>query len=542
MSKEVGSPLLTLGNAGSLDPLFNPKSVAILGASGIPGTTGYAALSTVMGGEFRGPMFIVSSNESSLLGRATIPHLRELPNKVDLAVVVCSPAEAPAILTECVTLDIRGVVLLSGGFGEPDLSPAQANQQMAAILQGSKTRVIGPGGLGIINPLIGLNATAGLPMPIGGTVAFVGESATLGHSVLEWSLRHLVGFSAFASLGAMLDVSWANLIDYFGRDPFTRTIVLQVSSIGDARSFISAAREVSLDKPIIVIKAGRSEQAVRAFPWNSHCVPSDDAVLTAAFHRVGVLQVDTLEDLFYTADALSKQPRPQGRRLMVVSNTDAGGVLAADSVVEAGVELAEPSVETREALRAMLPPRIRGGDVLGDGSTESYLKAVELAAQDPNCDGLLLLLVPWALSDPQGTAETLLATKDSHGKPMLISYLGSSEIQQNLVRACIPMFPSPAVAARVFQYMWKYSYDLQGVYETPMLRAGNDAPQLQSSVQSLIDAARNHGRVSLTPSESGKILSNYGIATLGHGVPRVATRLVTGRSWVRASTRSSARF
>jgi acetyltransferase len=311
--------------------------------------------------------------------------------------------------------------------------------------------------------------TPGLQMPIGGTVAFLSESVILGRLVLDWSLKHIVGFSAFASLGTMLDVSWANLIDYFGRDPSTRTIMLQISSIGDARSFISAAREVSLNKPIIVIKAGRDQASIRALGWRSRSVPSDDDVLSAAFDRVGVLQVDALEDLFYAADALSKQPRPKGPRLMVVSNADGPGVLAADSLVRSGVELAQPSDEACEQLQRLLPEQNRLDDVIGDGSAESYVRAVEIAAKDPNCDGLLLLMVPWALSDPQLTAELLIELRNT-AKPILISYMGSADTpaaQEALVRACIPTFFSPEAAAQVFHYMWRYSYDLQGLSKLP---------------------------------------------------------------------------
>ena len=290
------SPKTSLGNAGSLEPIFNPKTVAIIGAD--EPTNGQQTLSAFLNSGFRGSTFIVHPRQSSVEGNLAYPSLAELPSKVDLAVAVTRPIAAPDILAECVEKNVRGVLLISSGFGEKGTSNAVAAGEMQAILRGSRTRVIGPNSLGVINPSIGLNTTPGLQMPIGGTVAFLSESAILGRVVLDWSLKHLVGLSAFASLGTMLDVSWANLIDYFGSDPSTRTIVLQVSSIGDARSFISAAREVSLDKPVIVIKAGRGEASVRAIGWKSHNVPSDDDVLTAAFDRVGVLQVDTLEDLF----------------------------------------------------------------------------------------------------------------------------------------------------------------------------------------------------------------------------------------------------
>jgi acetyltransferase len=233
-------PKTSLGNAGSLDPIFNPKTVAIIGADET--TIGRQTLSAFLNSEFRGSTFVVQPRRSSVPSNLASASVAELPSKVDLAVAITSPLAAPDILAECVDKDARGVLLISSGFGKKETPNAMAANEMQAILRGCRTRVIGPNSLGVINPSIGLNATPGLPMPIGGTVAFLSESASLGRVVLDWSLKHLVGLSAFASLGTMLDVSWANLIDYFGSDPSTRTIVLQVSSIGDARSFISAAR------------------------------------------------------------------------------------------------------------------------------------------------------------------------------------------------------------------------------------------------------------------------------------------------------------
>ena len=410
-AKRSDSPRPSFWNAGSLDAIFNPKTVAVIGTNRQPAAMGHKTLSTVLSGEFGGSTFMVQSGQSSILGHQVYPSLSVVPAKVDLAVAVTSPEAAPEILAECVEQNVKGVILISSGFGASGADPAGAADGMRAVLRGTRTRVIGPNSLGVMNPLIGLNATPGLQMPIGGTVACLSESAILGRLVLDWSLKRIVGFSTFTTLGTMLDVSWANLIDHFGRDPNTRTIVIQISSIGDARSFISAAREVSLNKPIIVIKAGRDEASIRAVCWKSRSVPSDDDVLTAAFDRVGVLQVDTLEDLFYAADALSKQPRPRGPRLMVVSNADGPGLLAADSLIRSGVELAQPSVETREQLGSLCRRKIVWMMSWAMGARRSYVRAVEIAAKDPNCDGLLLLMVQWALSDSQRTAELLIELK-----------------------------------------------------------------------------------------------------------------------------------
>ena len=511
-------------NAASLDGIFSPKSVALVHA-GLPGAPGADAISTFLNGGFQGTSFVIQPGSSPAPGTRTYARLSDVPGKIDLAVAVTSAEAAPAVVADCVQHNVKGVVLLSPRLGTHDAYSPEAAAQMRSILGSSRTRVIGPGALGVMSPLLGLNATAGLPMAMGGTVAFVCESPLLGRVVLDWSLKHLVGFSSFACVGSMLDVSWANLIDYFGQDPNTRTIALQISSAGNARSLISAAREVSLNKPIIVIKAGLDGHAARAFTWKSRCQSSDSQVLTAALERVGVIEVDGIDDLFYTADALSKQPRPRGPRLMLVSNADGPGVLAADSLARAGVELASPSEETRSQVQQLLREENTLDDVLGDGSAENYVAVAKLAVNDPNCDGVLLLLVPWALADPERTAAMLLELRNS-SKPILISYLGAADTgsaQEALIRACIPTFSSPEVAARVFQSMWRYSYELQALYETPMLHAEGDF-ETHDFVYQLIVQARSSGRSSLSPEESAEVLARYGIATCGPNVAAVPDR------------------
>src|SRR5215469_1669602 len=509
-----GTPSPNRPNIGSLAGIFNPKSIAVIHADDGPTAIGESTLATVLRSNFRGPTFIIRRGDTSTSEQPVYATVSAAPEKVDLAIVIASPHSAPEIIGECVAKGVKGVVLLSSGFGEPGADGAHAVQRMRAVLKDSRTRVVGPNSLGVMVPVLGLNATPGLPMPLGGTVAVLSESATLGKFVLDWSHKHIVGLSAFECLGSMLDVSWGNLIDYFGSDPDTKTIIIQMSSVGDARSLISAAREVALAKPIIVMKTGRCESAIHAVAWNSRCVLSDDTVLAAAFRRVGVLQVDSLEDLFYAADALSKQPRPRGPRLMVTSNADGPAVLAGDMVVRSGVRLATPTPESRAPLAALLPQENHLDDAVGDGSCESYVKAVEIAAQDPNCDGLLALITPSALTDPQRTTELLLELGNASSKPMLLSYMGTMETaaaSETVVRACIPTFSSPAAAARVFRYMWRYSYDLQALYETPIAHTGADGFASWQFGRELLERVRRDDRTSLSQEESKQVLQAYGI-------------------------------
>jgi acetyltransferase len=503
-------------NIGSLAGIFNPNSIAVILADDRPTAIGEKMLETVLSSAFRGPKFVIRGDNASTSEQPLYATLSEAPGQVDLAIVIASPHAALALVEECVARRVKGVLLLSSGFGHPGSDCVRASRRMQAVLKGSATRVVGPNSLGVMVPPLRLNATPGLPMPLGGTVAVLSESATLGKFLLDWSYKNIVGFSAFACLGSMLDVSWGNLIDYFGSDPNTKTIIIQMSCVGDARSLISAAREVALAKPVIVMKTGRGEAAIRAVAWNSRCMLSDDSVLAAAFRRVGVLHVDSLEDLFYAADALSKQPRPQGPRLMVVGNADGAAVLAGDMVVRSGVQLVSPTPESRARMAALLPLENHVDDAIGDGGCETYLRAVQIAAEDPNCDGLLVLMTPSAMTHPQQAAELLVELGGSSPKPILLSYMSTVDTaaaQATAARACIPTFSSPAIAARVFQYMWRYSYDLQALYQTPITHHGAEEFASRKLSRELLENARREGRNSLSHEELRQVLQAYEIET-----------------------------
>ncbi len=318
----------------------------------------------------------------------------------------------------------------------------------------------------------------------------------------------------------MLDVDWGDLIDYLGDDPRTQSIIMYMESVGDARSFLSAAREVSLSKPIIVIKAGRTEAAAQAAASHTGALTGSDEVLDAAFRRSGVLRVQTIADLFYMAEVLSKQPRPKGPRLAIVTNAGGPGVLAADGLLSNGGQLAQLSAESMEALNQLLPPhwsRNNPIDVLGDALPDRYAKVVEIAIHDPNIDGLLAITCPQGMAQPTMTAENLKAYAHSSGKPVLASWMGGTEVAAGtdiLNRAGIPTFQFPDTAARVFCYMWRYSYVLRGLYETPVLRGESDEGTDRARAKKILERAREAGRTLLTEVESKGLLAAYGLPTV----------------------------
>jgi acetyltransferase len=508
-----------------LDPMFAPESVAVIGATGRPGTVGRSVLENLLHGKFQGKVYAVNANHPEVLGLKTYASIRDIPGTVDLAIVATPAATVPQLIGECVDAGAKSAIVISAGFRERGAEGTALERQIQEQLRRSSSsmRLIGPNCLGIMNPTIGLNATFVKDAPKAGNVAFLSQSGALLVAILDWSAREQVGFSAIVSTGSMLDVDWGDLIYYFGDDPHTKSILIYMESVGDARSFLSAAREVALTKPIIVIKAGRSEAASRAAASHTGALTGSDEVLDAAFRRSGVLRVHNIADLFYMAEVLSRQPRPKGPRLTILTNAGGPGVLATDSLVANGGELAELSPETLQRLDEFLPAHWSHSnpiDVLADTDSERYARALEIASQDPNGDGLLVILVPQAMADPGQVAERMKAFAKGP-KPLLASWMGGNSVaagEATLNSAGIPTFSYPDTAARAFTYMWRYSYNLRGLYETPLLADQSEVESAaRNQIEQIIQNARKSGRVLLNELESKQLLSLYGI-------PAVETR------------------
>jgi len=509
------------GRQPGLDAFFEPKSVAVIGATETPNSVGRTLLWNLVTNPFGGTVFPVNPKRPSVLGIKAYPNIGAVPAEVDLAVIVTPAPSVPGVIGECVDAGVKAAVVISAGFKEIGAQGAELEAQILQQARRTGMRVIGPNCLGVMSPLSGLNATFASAMARPGSVGFISQSGALCTAVLDWSLREMVGFSAFLSIGSMLDVGWGDLIDYLGDDARTRSIIIYMESIGDPRAFLSAARRVALTKPIIVIKAGRTEAAAKAAASHTGALAGSDEVLDAAFRRTGVLRVNNIADLFYMAEVLAKQPRPRGPRLTVLTNAGGPGVLAADALAGSGGELAQLQPETIEALNKFLPAHWSHAnpvDILGDADAERYAKAVEIVAKDPSSDGLLAILTPQSMTDPTQTAERLKPYAKLAGKPLIASWMGGTTVAAGeaiLNQANIPTFPYPDTAVKVFHYMWRYSYNLHGLYETPTRVADGDQSASGREVAArIIRDARSAGRTLLDEFESKQILRAYGIPTV----------------------------
>jgi acetyltransferase len=511
----------------ALRAIFAPSRVAVIGATDKEGSVGRTLTWNLITNPFGGVVFPVNPKRANVLGVQAYPDLASLPAPVDLAVIVTPAPSVPAVIADCVRTGVKGAIVISAGFKEIGPSGLELERQVLAEARRGRLRIIGPNCLGVMNPVNGLNATFASAMARPGQVAFLSQSGALCTAVLDWSLQANVGFSLFVSVGSMLDVNWGDLVLHVGDDPRTQAILIYMESIGDARAFLSAAREVAMTKPIIVIKPGRTEGAARAAASHTGALAGQDDVLEAAFRRCGVVRVSGISDLFHAAESLSKQPRPRGPRLAIVTNAGGPAVLATDTLLLLGGQLAELSRETIQALSGFLPEAWSHGnpvDVLGDADPARYARAVEIVAADPGSDGLLVILTPQAMTDPTQTAEVLKAHARIPGKPLLASWMGGAEVAAGdsiLDRASVPTFQYPDTAARLFTTMWRYTYNLRSLYETPTLvQDGDGAGPDAGAAARIIDTARAAGRDLLTESESKQLLAAYGI-------PTVPTRVAT---------------
>ncbi|GAB4532288.1 MAG: bifunctional acetate--CoA ligase family protein/GNAT family N-acetyltransferase [Pleurocapsa sp.] len=510
-----------------LDVIFSPKTVAVIGATDRPGSVGRTILWNLISNPFGGTVFPVNPKRDNVLGIKAYADITAIPATVDLAVIATPAPTVPTVIRQCGAAGVKGAIILSAGFKEIGTVGIELEQQILRDARHHQMRIVGPNCLGLMSPHNGFNATFASATARPGNVGFISQSGALCTAILDWSFRENVGFSAFVSIGSMLDVSWGDLIYHLGDDPATTSIAIYMESIGDARSFLSAAREVALSKPIIVIKGGRTGAAAKAAASHTGTLAGSDEVLDAAFRRCGVLRVDTIEDLFNMTELLAKQPRPKGKRLTILTNAGGPGVLATDSLIKKQGALAQLSSETITQLDKVLPThwsRSNPIDILGDATAERYTQALKIAAADDNSDGLLVILTPQAMTDATQIASQLQETvQELKGKPLLASWMGGENVTEGetiLNQAGIYTMPYPDTAAHLFNLMWKFSYNLKGLYETPVLAKNGNGHSSRSQAAAILSRVRETGRSLLTEYESKQLLVAYDI-------PTVATYIAT---------------
>lgn len=514
-----------------LNKLFNPKVVAVIGATAREGTVGFSLMNNLIGSGFDGIVYPINPKRTNVLGVKAYAHVSEVPDKVDLAVIATPAKTVPAIVEECGKAGVEGIVLISAGFTEIGEEGKELTRQIKESLKKYGMRMIGPNCLGFIKPSINLNVSFANKMALPGKIAFISQSGALCTAILDWSVDQNVGFSHFVSIGSMLDVGFHDLIDYFGSDPHTTSIVIYMESLTDARSFLSAARAFARNKPIIVLKAGKSSEGAQAAKSHTGSLAGNDFVFDAAFKRAGVIRVDTVDELFHIAQSLAMQNKPEGNRLAIITNAGGPGVIATDTLIEKGGKIAKLSKETIDELNKHLSPNWSKGnpvDVLGDAGPEQYEKAVELCAKDRNVDGVLVILTPQEMTDPTGVAKKVASIGKKCKKTILASWMGAEDIaegQKILEGNQIPVYQTPEDAVKCFMYMYDYTRNLEILHETPSQIPHEFVPEKAKS-KKLIEEVLADNRTVMTEFEAKQLLDYYGIPVIKNGLAKTEEEAV----------------
>lgn len=456
-----------------LDQLFAPRRIAVLGATPNPESVGGRLLSNLIGG-FRGVVYPISPSSEAVLGIPCFPDLATLPRRPDLG-VICAPAEqVPDLVGRCGEAGVLALVVMSAGFREVGPQGRALEEKVAAEQRRFPgMRILGPNCLEFIVPHLNLNVSFAGGRPKAGDIAFISQSGALCSSVLDWALSENVGFSHFISVGNALDVDFGDLIDFLGEDERTRSIVLYLESVGDARKFMTAARAFARTKPIVAYKAGRFPESAAAAASHTGAMASSDDVYAAAFQRAGIARVERIGDIFDVVDLIGRQRKPRGPRLAVVTNAGGPGVIATDALIGAGGVLAALGEQTLARLDEDLPPQWSHGnpvDVLGDARSKRFVKALEIVAQDRGVDAILVIVTPQAMTNPTTIARAVGRVAGEIKQPVLAAWLGGGSMAEGvrlLNEAGVATFATPEQAVQAFMTLMDYSRNLEVLYETP---------------------------------------------------------------------------
>jgi acetyl coenzyme A synthetase (ADP forming)-like protein len=500
----------------SIERLLCPRSVAVIGAGRRRGTIGHEIFRNLLAGSFAGPVYPINPTASHVASVRAYPSVADVPDDVDVAVIVVPAPEVHDVIAQCAAKRVHGLVVITAGFAETGTDGAGAERALVALARGSGMRIIGPNCMGIINTAAGvsMNATFAPIPPRPGRVAFSSQSGGLGIATLEEAARLGIGVSSFVSVGNKADVSGNDLLQFWEADAGTDVILLYLESFGNPRKFSRVARKVSRTKPIVAVKSGRTSAGTRAASSHTAALASPDAAVDALFHQTGVIRVDTLEELFAVAQVLSHQPLPSGRRVAIVGNAGGPGILAADACEGAGLEVPELTAATQDALRSFLPAAagVRNPvDMVASASAADYRRAIETVLADADIDAVLTIFTPPLVTQADDVARAVAAAAQDSAKPVLANFLAMAGAPEPLRAgdATVPAFAFPETAARALAAAVRYSeWRQRAVGSTPDFD-DIDAAAANAVVAKVLAERPEGGWV--PPVAAAAVLTAYGI-------------------------------
>jgi acetyltransferase len=499
-----------------LNRIFNPKSIVVIGASERANSIGAKILSNLLNAGYKGFVFPVNPHRQTVQGIPAYSSVAKIPAKVDLAVIATPARTVPQIVAECGEAGISGAIIISAGFKEAGAAGEELEKQILEHQKKYGLRIIGANSFGVIRPKTNLYATFADKQATSGKIAFISQSAALCASALDWAWEAQVGFSAVVSTGSMLDVDLGDLIDYFGTDAETRSIVLYAESIKNARKFMSAARGFARTKPIVLVKAGRFKESSEAAFSHSGALGGEDAVFDAVFKRAGIVRVETIRDLFNCAEALAMQPTPTAPNLTIITNAGGPAIMATDILIARGGKLAQLSDGTVEALKRVLPAYCSVAnpvDVYEEATPDRFQSVLEICVKDTGSNGFLIVYTPQGATEPSALAEVVVDVARQIRTPVLSVLMGEDnrcrDARRLLRRNGIPSLATAEEAVSAFMYMHSYTQNLALLYEAPAEL--NVEPVNDVLLRQILRRAFCEGRKVLTLPESMRLLEQYQI-------------------------------
>jgi len=514
-----------------LTPLFEPDSVAIVGATARPGAVGEVLVRNMLESGYRGALYAVNPKHAKVQGLPCYPTVAKVPQRLDLAVIATPAATVPEVIEQCGRAGVRAAVVISAGFSETGVAGAKLERALLENARRHRLRVMGPNCLGLLRPERGLNATFARGAAHAGSLALVAQSGAVCTAMLDWARPNGVGFSSVVSLGGSTDIDFGEIIDYLIEDPKTEHILLYIEGVRNARRFVSGLRAAARVKPVIVMKVGRHPAGSRAAVSHTGAIVGLDDVFDAVVKRAGVVRVGTIGQMVAAAQALAAHVRPRGDRLAIVTNGGGPGVMAADRAADLGLPLAELSPPTLERLKAALPPAWSHGnpiDLIGDADAARYRAAVSACLDDDGVDGVLAILTPQAMTAPAEAAQAVIdAAKDSN-KPVLACWMGEEQTaaaRRSLLQARIPVFRTPDPAVQMFGHVSSFYRNQRALLQTPGPVAAQVPPDLDTA-RAIVDAALAERREVLSEMESKALLAAFHVPIAKTVVARSAHEAV----------------
>ncbi|MFH1836056.1 MAG: acetate--CoA ligase alpha subunit [Methanobacteriota archaeon] len=501
-----------------LEKIFSPKTVAVIGASNQEGSVGYSIMANLLGHGFEGTVYPVNPKRESVQGVHAYKSIGEVPRKVDLAVVATPAKTVPKVVEECGKAGVKGLVVISSGFKETGEEGSKLESEIEEILKEYQMRLVGPNCLGVINPRLKLNASFAIKMPREGNIAFISQSGAICSAIIDWADEKNIGFSYFISIGSMLDVDFGDLIDFFGYDAKTQSIVIYMESLKNAKKFMSAASGFARKKPIIVVKSGRFEEGRKAVISHTGAIAGMDEVYSAAFKRAGVVRVKEVSDLFENSEKLAMGPLPKGPNIAVITNAGGPGVMAADKIIELGGALAPISDDTVRKLSERLHKNWSKSnpiDVLGDAGPEEYGSAISAVIEDDSVDGIVVILTPQAGTNPEEVAKSVIGAWKGSNKPITSCWMGGGSIHKAselLLASRIPTYQTPEQAVKPLLHGFEYYHNLELLHETPRELSNGLNPD-RGMLSRLVKQHVKKGELVLCERESNEFVREYGIPT-----------------------------